>query len=263
MQEALLSLSPHELRTLAAGLRTGRLSEPYSTSGLTRFLQNDAALAVSGSLQIMAHAGMQRTGIAHSLELLASALSERPSISDLVDLVTTGPSAGTVANRDTSVVVSDLFRNAKSSVLLAGYAVYGGRTVFHALGERMLSYPTLKVRMFLDIQRKPGDTSTSEEIVNRFARNFRNVEWPEQTPLPEIYYDPRSLSVERVGRAVLHAKCVVVDAQQSFVSSANFTEAAQQRNVEVGVLLRSGAIANRLTQFFDSLLQARQFHRAV
>ena len=35
----------------------------------------------------------------------------------------------------------------------------------------------------------------------------------------------------------MHAKCVVADSRHVFVSSANFTEAAQERNVEIGLLL--------------------------
>ena len=92
--------------------------------------------------------------------------------------------------------------------------------------------------------------------------NFRTVEWPEQVPVPEIYYDPRSLSLARVDRAVLHAKCIVVDGQETFISSANFTEAAQQRNIEIGVLLRSIVVAERLIRFFDTLVNESQSLRA-
>ena len=42
-------------------------------------------------------------------------------------------------------------------------------------------------------------------------------------------------------------------ASEAFVSSANFTEAAQTKNIEVGVLLRSHAFARRLTNHFESL----------
>jgi phosphatidylserine/phosphatidylglycerophosphate/cardiolipin synthase-like enzyme len=75
-------------------------------------------------------------------------------------------------------------------------------------------------------------------------------------PLPDVYYDPRSLDVDLERRACLHAKCVVVDRQHVFVSSANFTEAAQERNIEVGVLVRSPRLAEQLTNHFDSLLAA-------
>jgi heterodisulfide reductase subunit A len=46
---------------------------------------------------------------------------------------------------------------------------------------------------------------------------------------------------------------VVVDKEQAFISSANFTEAAQRRNIEVGVLLRFPALARRLAEHFDAL----------
>ena len=263
MKEALLSLSPYELRALAAGLRSERLSAPYAAASLSRFVDQAAASGVAESLQTLCESGMQAAGAALTLELLASSIAERPAIGELVNLVTTGPVSTGIANRDTSVVVSNLFRNAGTTVLVAGYAVYGGCRVFHALGERMMACPTLKVRMFLDIQRKPGDTSATSELVKRFVHHFRAIEWPQGMPLPEIYYDPRSLAMERDNRSVLHAKCVVVDAEETFVSSANFTEAAQQRNVEVGVLLSSRVLADKLISFFDTLLAAHHFLRAV
>lgn len=263
MQEALLMLPPSELKTLAAGIRTGRLNPPYLASSLSRFLDSSIASGVAESLNKFADSGTPPAGIARSLDLLASAFTERPAVGDLLDLVVTGPATSGAANRDTSVVVSDLFRNAKATVLLAGYAVYGGRRVFQALGERMQSVPSLKVKMFLDISRKHGDTSTSEEIVKRFVHNFRTTEWPVHVALPEIYYDPRSLLTQRVDRAVLHAKCIVIDGEKVFISSANFTEAAHHRNVEVGIVLHSAGAAERLSRFFETLADESHFRSAI
>jgi phosphatidylserine/phosphatidylglycerophosphate/cardiolipin synthase-like enzyme len=205
---------------------------------------------------------MDPRATACTLELLASALS-RPSIGDLIDLVMTGPPIVGQGNRDTSVVVSDLFRTAEETILVAGYAVYQGEKVFHALVERMTELPALKVRMYLDIQRKPGDTSSSLEIVRRFVHRFQSEEWPLGMPCPEIFYDPRALSPDRSKRAALHAKCVVADREHVFVSSANFTEAAQERNVEVGLLVHSKSAAERLTHFFDALSASGQFLKAL
>jgi phosphatidylserine/phosphatidylglycerophosphate/cardiolipin synthase-like enzyme len=160
------------------------------------------------------------------------------------------------------VVVSDLFRQAEETILIAGYAIYQGQKVFHALAERMLERPALRVRMFLDIQRGPGDTSSSADLVRRFVHRFQLDEWPVGSPTPEVYYDPRSLSSDRTKRAALHAKCVVADGQEVFVSSANFTEAAHERNVEVGLLVHSAVIAERLTHFFNALCATGQFLRA-
>ena len=263
MGDALLTLPPSDLRALAASLRTGRLNAPYSASSLGRLFTDALAASVAASLQSMAEAGMQPSAAAHALEMLASSISEHPQVEDLVDLVMTGPAVAGQENRDTSVVVSDLFRQAEETILIAGYAVYQGQKVFHALAQRMVERPTLRVRMFLDIQRKPGDTSSSAELVRRFAHRIQSDEWPLGSPTPEVFYDPRALSSDRVKRAALHAKCVVADGQEVFVSSANFTEAAQERNIEIGLLLHSAAIAERLTHFFDALCATGQFLRAL
>ena len=52
----------------------------------------------------------------------------------------------------------------------------------------------------------------------------------------------------------MHAKCIVVDRQELFISSANFTEAAQNRNIKVGLLVRSASLADNLVRHFDTLV---------
>ncbi|HQX53463.1 MAG TPA: phospholipase D-like domain-containing protein, partial [Planctomycetaceae bacterium] len=69
----------------------------------------------------------------------------------------------------------------------------------------------------------------------RYAQDFRERHWP-WTPFPEVYYDPRALETDSKVRASLHAKIVAVDRRKIFITSANFTEAAQQRNIEMGLL---------------------------
>jgi phosphatidylserine/phosphatidylglycerophosphate/cardiolipin synthase-like enzyme len=124
--------------------------------------------------------------------------------------------------------------------------------VFKRLAERMEERPGLRVRLFLDVQRPPGDTSLAEELLRRFQHRFRTQEWPSEQ-LPELYYDPRSLDLDSVKLSSLHAKCVVVDRRVAFVTSANFTEAAQTRNIEVGALIRSEGFARCLVGHFEAL----------
>ena len=170
--------------------------------------------------------------------------------------MTTGPEAPGISNRDTSVVVRELFAHAQQSVLVAGYAVYQGQRVFQALADRMAELPELTVRMFLDIQRGQGDTSSAREIARRFADCFRTKQWPEEKRLPEVFYDPRALETDSQKKACLHAKCIVVDRKELFVSSANFTEASQERNLEVGLLIHSPVLAERVQGHFEALLDA-------
>jgi phosphatidylserine/phosphatidylglycerophosphate/cardiolipin synthase-like enzyme len=222
----------------------------------------DAAASISGKLASLSASGMSPEAVSVCLELTADALSSRSPLEVLVDLVTTGPEAGGVANRSTAVVVSELFRAAEHSVLIAGYAVYQGQKVFRSLGDRMLQYPELDVRMFLDVARKPSDTSSADALIARFVHQFKTSQWPNGMPLPNVYCCEQPIT-QNGKPGSLHAKCIVVDGKHVFVSSANFTEAAQERNIEVGLLVQSGAIADRICRFFDALLDSGYFVRTI
>ena len=75
----------------------------------------------------------------------------------------------------------------------------------------------------MDIQRAAGDTSRDSEIIRRFMYSFKTSQWPEHVRIPDAFYDPRALAANRGDLAALHAKCVVLDDRDVFVSSANFT----------------------------------------
>jgi phosphatidylserine/phosphatidylglycerophosphate/cardiolipin synthase-like enzyme len=204
--------------------------------------------------------GLSPEHLAFFLDLLAAERDSRQASSHDVELVSTGPETSELPARDTRIVVRELFRQADRFVVIAGYAVYQGREVFRALAERMDENPHLDVRMFLDVQRTYGGTSPPSEILRRFAKRFRKHEWP-GTRLPDVYYDPRALDPESSKRASLHAKCVVIDERVAFISSANFTEAAQVRNIEVGALVRSEPFARQLAGHFLGLADRHLLER--
>ena len=56
---------------------------------------------------------------------------------------------------------------------------------------------------------------------------------------------------------VLHAKAVVADEETVFVTSANFTEAALERNIELGLLVRDRALAASIVGHFRGLIEGQ------
>jgi len=220
------------------------------------------AIVVTSELQRLTDLGMSKESLAFALELLSDERGNQSQPEDLLDLVWTGPEAPGIPSRDTAVVVRELFAAAKESVLVAGYAVHQGREVFAALASRMDELSSLKVKMFLDVQRLHGDTTLDSEILGEFSHRFKAKEWPGKR-LPEVYYDPRALSTEPSKRGSLHAKCIVVDREVAFVSSANFTAAAQVRNIEAGALIRSAHFANQLARHFEALAEVGILQRVA
>lgn len=54
----------------------------------------------------------------------------------------------------------------------------------------------------------------------------------------------------------MHAKAAVADSRTAFLTSANLTEAALERNIEVGVLIHGGTLPASLDRLIDSLLES-------
>lgn len=255
MNSAFCDLSSADLSRLALALRSGRLAAPFSVVSLRRYLAEPAAGPVAAELQRLIIEGAPPGSLADWLEILCSDRALRGVADDLIDIVWTGPEPVGIVNRDTGVVVRELFAGARESVLVAGYAVYQGRSVFKELADRMERNPGLDVQMFLDVQRPRDDRSSPSELVRRFAERFVGREWPGPRR-PAVYYDPRSLETDPARRASLHAKCVVVDRERVLASSANFTEAAQTKNIEVGLLIHNRRTAERLCDHFHGLAAA-------
>jgi phosphatidylserine/phosphatidylglycerophosphate/cardiolipin synthase-like enzyme len=62
---------------------------------------------------------------------------------------------------------------------------------------------------------------------------------------------------ERGRFGAVHAKCAVADAKVAFVTSANLTDAALEKNMEIGVLMKGGNIPNQLDRHLEALVTTR------
>ena len=168
------------------------------------------------------------------------------------DLVVSGPDVPGVPTADTYSVVQSLFQEATSEVVVAGYAFYNGKTLFERLHEQRIRNPALKIIFHVDVPRRHGDTTSPEGLVKKYVDEFRLKHWPWE-PLPELYFDPRALESDSKIRASLHAKVVSIDRRKLLITSANFTEAAQQKNIELGVLCSLPYLAERVCSYFEGL----------
>jgi hypothetical protein len=210
-------------------------------------------------IQALQTVGLEGAGLAAALRLAEAArqAGEAKALPALVwsDLDVAG-------SRDTAVVCNELFRGAERSVLVSTFnlghrAKEGeakGNPVLLPLARRMAEIGNLTVRVFVNLRRLEYMAHASErEVEDAFIGWFRKEIWPWE-PVPEVYYDPRSLEAMGDDSACLHAKCVVVDDAWAFVTSANLTEAAQERNIEAGVLLEDPVFARALRRQFESLV---------
>lgn len=261
--KTLTQLRQSDLTSIANALRSKRLSPPFALSSVARIVGASMAPHVITALQTISDRGCNAEALASCIEVLVESLAVRSPLEDLVQLVMTGPIESGAYHRDTRVVVTDLFRRAGSSVTVAGYAVHQGKRIFEELALRMEAVPGLRVRLFLNLAIRPGDVPLASTVVANFVQDFRIRHWPANHRLPEIYYDRRVLEAGAGFSTAFHAKCVILDQRELFVSSANFTEAAQNRNIELGVLLTSQTLCRQAETFLSELVREGPCVRAI
>jgi phosphatidylserine/phosphatidylglycerophosphate/cardiolipin synthase-like enzyme len=175
------------------------------------------------------------------------------------ELVWTGPEGHGSTARDTAVVLRSLFEGARDHVILGGYSFTHARSVLAPLHEAMKIHG-VRASFFVDVKQPAVATTPPEAHADVALASFVEANWPFGPPYPELYYDARALAPGPPW-SILHAKCVVVDGERAFVSSANFTMQGQERNVEVGALLDNAHFARHLAGQWMALVDAGLMRR--
>ncbi len=249
MIDALLDLPSHLRQRLASALRTGLVAPPYATTSIRSVVNGgEASEAISNALVELDKGGVSGAGVAEILAIADRMAARAPRL----DLVWSGPTVAGLHARNTRRVYEELLGCAERSVWASTYAFFDGPKAFEVLSRRMDAKPGLRVTLLLNVERKRGDTTATDQLVRRFADRFWKHDWP-GTARPRVFYDPRALEPERPA-GVLHAKAVVVDDEAVFITSANLTEAALDANIELGLLVRDRALAASTSTHFQALI---------
>jgi phosphatidylserine/phosphatidylglycerophosphate/cardiolipin synthase-like enzyme len=253
MTDALHELSDDDLRALAGALRRQELRPPFDDPvAVSRYCPGRMAETVAGALATAAADGMHPRHLALVLETLLGTRARRPLAESVIDLVWSGPDVGDRAHRETAAVVRSLFTSATRSVLVATYVIHNGRDLFQPLADRMATLSNLRVELFVDLRGLPPA---------EFARRFTADHWPADRPLPVVYFDTRTGPGDPEQRASFHSKFVAADTERLFLTSANVTAWAQNRNIEAGLVVSSRPLCVQVEQHLRSLVEQTLLER--
>jgi len=254
MASPLHQLPRQVLEELGRALASGRIQPPYSGLSVGEWLADGDHGAVCAELERLRLAGLTGRQIGLVLDLLATERAMEQRLSDRIQLVWTGPDQEGPAARDTSVVVRELLGQAERSLLIATYSISRSTAFFEPLNAALNRNPDLDVTLIfhVDMSRR---SLYGERAVSEFAREFWRSQWQWKSR-PKVFFDPRGVREQPSARANQHAKCVVVDGQRVFITSANYTEWAQERNIELGVVVDDRVMAERVIAKFGALIDA-------
>ncbi len=180
--------------------------------------------------------GLSGAGLALSLRS-SLRVSEAARSEQQIEVVWTGP-AGRLDARLTYAVLVEVITAAHQRLTLVSFAAYKVEAVTEAL--RQAASRRVEVRLVLD-----GGTPA--------AHAFRSL-----GDAVRIYtWEPTLLDKSHPDHAAMHAKAAIADDHVAFVTSANLTGYALDRNMELGLVVRGGDVPRTLADHFDGLIRDR------
>lgn len=247
---SLNSLTEFQIGALASALEDGRLSSGLSLPAISEICGSKYADSVFEELTRLLGSGFTLKQAAVVVQAAHDGRAAEPDSSKVFSLVLTGPHIDNAETAATEATFDVMVEQFKKRLVIVGFSLHDGAKIFKRLAERMNAEPDLQVIFCFNIVRKYGDTTVSEELVEKFICDFKSKNWPKSaTRCPDVYHFPTSLTIGSTTTS-LHAKCYIVDQEMALVTSANISNAAQRRNMEAGVLIRHPLMVNRLFNYF-------------
>lgn len=232
-------VSPAKVKTVASALRG--LASPESAPNPGAFVDTPAARTAVARV-VAAWSGNGRTGGDELAGMLIGASEARLRVERelSIELVWTGPTTRFVPTRRTEQVLLDLIWSASTELFLVSFVAYDVPSVAAAMNEA--TSRGVRVRVLLEASTSHGgslnvDPATTMRSQVPGAQIFT---WREK---PEPFVDGK-----------VHAKVAVVDAARAFVTSANLTGHALEKNMEAGVLIHGGPVPKTLGDHLDALI---------
>ena len=169
--------------------------------------------------------------------------------SEQVDLVWSGPDVNMVPVRRSEQVLVELINSAKETLHLISYVLVNVKEVESAIKAAIER--GVDVSLLIESISKDGSGSFGA-TVERLYRDIKGL---------KIFTWPLSNRDSYVGFCSMHGKSFVADSKIAFITSANLTSAALDRNIEIGVLVNGGLLPSKLVKQFESMKLAQVIAR--
>ncbi|MDO9053439.1 MAG: DISARM system phospholipase D-like protein DrmC [Gallionella sp.] len=234
-------VSPEKVRAIAARVR--RTEANKAANALTNMVGTPIASAVVEQLIDAWRNTTVSSDEVASMLLAASHVFIKASTEQSTELVWTGPTTPSVSARRTEQALLQVINTAKSTLFITSFVAYDVSGIVKALNEA--SNRGVSISMLLESSMDHGGSINIDVIgkMKTLVPPAKLFAWQDKT---EPFIDGR-----------VHAKVAVADGAVCFITSANLTGHAMEKNMEAGVLITGGHIPRLLDQHLCSLIDTK------
>jgi cardiolipin synthase len=228
---------PDKAQQLVDSVR--ELSSAKESDALSNWANNPNAQARLGSLATAWRRRSIPPGELAGMLTGASSAYHRAKAEQEIELVWTGPSSKLVATRKTEQALLQVIDAAKERLFMTSFVAYDVSSVMKALIRAIGR--GVKVSMLLEASDEHGGNLSFDALGKM------------KTALPAARIFSWADKTSDFADGSVHAKIAVADEDLCFISSANLTGHAMERNMEAGVLIKGGAIPESLHRHLEAL----------
>jgi cardiolipin synthase len=186
----------------------------------------------------------------HELALMLLATSHahhKISGKQQIELVWTGPTTSFVSARRTEQVLLQVINSARETLFITSFVAYDISNVVTSINAAIER--GVAVNMLLESSQSHGG-SIEIDVIGKM-----------QSLIPKACFYAWRNKDDEFSSGRVHAKVAVADGNLCFITSANLTGYAMNKNMEAGVLISGGQIPSSLDGHLTSLLQTNVVSR--
>jgi phosphatidylserine/phosphatidylglycerophosphate/cardiolipin synthase-like enzyme len=173
----------------------------------------------------------------------AAYIYKKATSEQTIELVWTGPMTPFVSARRTEQALIQVINAAKRSLFVTSFVAYDVSTIVRSFNEAHAR--GVSIVMLLESSQDHGGAINFDVLgkMKNLVPEAKLYTWRDKT---NEFLDGR-----------VHAKVAVADVSQCFITSANLTGHAMEKNMEAGVLISGGPIPQLLERHLRSLIDTR------
>ncbi len=236
---ALVSLvSPEKVQAIAARIRRTEAGKAAST--LPGVVGTPVASAVVEQLAMAWKKTEVSSDELASMLLSAGHVYTKAITEQSSELVWTGPTTPFVSARRTEQALLQVINSAEHSLFITSFVAYDVSTIVKALNAA--NDRGVVISMILELSQDHGGSISFDAIgkMKTLVPAARLFAWHEKA---DSFADGR-----------VHAKVAVADERICFITSANLTGHAMEKNMEAGVIIEGGVIPVTLKNHLEALV---------
>ncbi|ASK34548.1 phospholipase [Alcanivorax sp. N3-2A] len=234
-------ISPEKVQAIATRIRRTDASE--ATGSLSSVVNTPAAASVVGQLIDTWRATTVSAEELASMLLAAGHVFTKTANQQCTELVWTGPTTPFVSARRTEQALLQVINAAEQSLFITSFVAYDVSVVVKALNDAVAR--GVAISMLLESSQDHGG-SISFDVIGKMRTIVPSVHLYAWRDRGETFDDGR-----------VHAKVAVADRHTCFITSANLTRFAMEKNMEAGLLISGGNIPQLLEEHLWALISMK------